>query len=92
MKPLSSTYGGCHECFGSWMNSLGNVKCFSTYFKWNIIVFSFTVHKDSSINTHTQLMYRENSSHLGNPELSCFYSTVLLELGKFTFPFDGATF
>ena len=29
----------------------------------------------------------ENSSHMGNLELSSSYSTVLLELGKFTFLF-----
>ena len=76
------------------MYTLEDVKCFSTSFKWDIIVVSFTVHKDlyQLIHTHTQLMPRENSSQLENLELSCFYSTVLLELGKFTFPFDGTTF
>jgi hypothetical protein len=33
-------------------------------------------------------MAKREISHMGNPELSCSYTTVLLELGKFTFPFD----
>ena len=44
-----------------------------------------------SVNPHRQIWPGENSSHMGKPELSCSYSTVLLEVGKFTFPFDGAT-
>jgi hypothetical protein len=53
MKPLSSTYGVCHECFGSWMYTLEDVKCFSTSFKWDIIVVSFTVHKGLYQLIHT---------------------------------------
>jgi hypothetical protein len=91
MNPLSM-YKGYHECFESRMDPLWNVKCFSTFKKWDIIVTFVCSQGLVSINPHTQLTPRENSLHLRNPELSWFYSAVFLQLGKFTFQFDSATF
>ena len=89
MNILPSKHGGNYQCFKRRKDTMGNLNLVPTSFKWNIIVVSLLCSQGlESVNPHRQTCPGENNSHMGNLELSCSYTIVLLELGKFTFPLD----